>query len=132
MNDDNAPLTKKEFNEGLQKFAEDILKPTFDNLFEEIGGVKGRVGNLEICVDSLSTRLTSVEAGLTNVETRLISVETRLTRVESQMVTKEYLDDKLADMEGRVNSRFNTLVTILTEKEILRVRDVNRIRHSAI
>ena len=88
--------------------------PAFERVYEEIGGVESRLGSR-----------------IGGVESKVESLGTRLTRVESQMVTKEYLDDKLADMEGRVNVHFNTLETILTEKSILHDRDVHRIRHSA-
>ncbi len=34
------------------------------------------------------------------VKGELNKIDNRLTRVESQMVTKEYLDDKLSDLRG--------------------------------
>ena len=54
-----------------------------------------------------------------SVDRRFDAVETRLTRVESQMVTKSYLDDKLADegalMGGNVRET-NLKIHALTNK----------------
>lgn len=43
-----------------------------------------------------------------NVNPRFLAIENRLTGVEARMVTKEYLDEKL----GRVDGKMNMLVHI--------------------
>ncbi|MFA4873642.1 MAG: hypothetical protein WC659_07000 [Patescibacteria group bacterium] len=59
----------------------------------------------------------------------------RLGRIEATMVTKSYLDDKLADLEGHLISKLrkedeklNRLVELLANKSILAVEDVAFLR----
>ncbi len=59
----------------------------------------------------------------------------RLGRIEATMVTKSYLDDKLADLEGHLISKLrkedeklNRLVELLANKSILAMEDVAFLR----
>jgi predicted nuclease with TOPRIM domain len=54
-------------------------------------------------------RFDSLEGRFDTLEGRFDTLEGRVERVESQMVTKTYLDDKLADLRGDL--------TLLTHKE---------------
>src|SRR3989338_3397918 len=54
------------------------------------------------------------------------TLEERMTRIEAEMVTKSYLDDKLADLEGTVivrqrkeDHKVNLLIEFLKKKKIL-------------
>jgi hypothetical protein len=67
-------------------------------------------------------------------EKRMGNIENRLTKVESQMVTKEYLDDKLADLRGdlvvmmrKEDNKLKTLVEILQTKKIITKTDVSKV-----
>lgn len=58
-----------------------------DEMNTRFGALENRVGNLESRMNGLESRVGGIEG--------------RLIRIESQMVTKVYLDDKLADLRGR-------------------------------
>ena len=71
-------------------------------------------------------RFDDLGARIDGHDQRFESLETRLDRVESQMVTKEYLDDKLADLRGdllgvdkRQERRTDTFVDELVEKGLV-------------
>ena len=51
-------------------------------------------------IDAINVMSTHVDSRLAHVDSRLDKIEGRLTKVEATMVTKDYLDDKLADMKG--------------------------------
>lgn len=56
-------------------------------------------------VDERFDRIENTMAGIVTkeqFEQRLAGVEGRLTKIETTMVTKDYLDDKLADLRGDV------------------------------
>lgn len=81
--------------------------------------------------EEFDLRLGGVESRLDGVESRLDGVEQRLTKVEAVMVTKDYLDDKLADLKGdlivkqrKIESRIDTLVTMLSNRKVLEQTDV--------
>ena len=76
---------------------------------------------------------------LGKVEGRLGEVEGRLGHVENQMVTKDYLDNKLADLGSDIGRRINrqaeldksfrkTLIDILSSKSILQGVDIERLK----
>ena len=70
-----------------------------------------------------------------NVNPQFEDLRHRLDKVEATMVTKSYLDDKLADLEGSVITRqrkedqkVNLLIELLQRKSILVETDVKALR----
>jgi hypothetical protein len=57
------------------------------------------VSNHEI-LEALNAFASSVDNRFDCLETRMDKIELRLTKVETTMVTKGYLDDKLADLKS--------------------------------
>ena len=62
-------------------------------------------------------------------------VDARLGKVESQMVTKSYLDDKMAELEGGVivrqrkeDKKVNLLIELLQSKSVLAETDVKQLK----
>lgn len=62
-------------------------------------------------------------------------LHTRMDRLEVKMVTKDYLDDKLADMRGdytvkfkKLDNKVDELVDVLGKKTILTLKDKKRIK----
>lgn len=60
--------------------------------------------------------------------------ETRMNRVESQMVTKEYLDDKMADLRGdlvvmmrKEDNKLKTLLEILQSRKVITKVDATKV-----
>ena len=69
------------------------------------------------------------------IDEKFEKVDERLNKIENTMVTKEYLDRKLADLEGRLiliikrgEARFNLLLEILLEKKVINKKDVDKIQ----
>ncbi len=88
---------------------------------------------------NITPQFQGVNERLDKVENRLDKVESRLNGVESQMVTKTYLDDKPADLEGSVISRqrkedrkVNLLIQILENKKVLQETDVKQLHEFQI
>lgn len=84
--------------------------------------------------DQIETRLDHVETRLGRVETQLDHVETKLNSVSSQMVTKEYFDEKTADLRGDIqilirkeDRKFGALVEELLKQKILSEEAAKRI-----
>lgn len=80
--------------------------------------------------------LQAINSFANHVEGRFDAMDTRLTRVEALMVTKDYLDDKLADLKGdlvvltrREDEALGELVQTLYERETLTADDVARVNH---
>lgn len=77
----------------------------------------------------------NVTPGLDSLHNRLDKVDNRLDKIESQMVTKSYLDDKLADLEGTVvvrqrkeDQKVNLLIDLLRRKSVLEKADVDQLQ----
>ena len=68
------------------------------------------------------------------IDGRLDGIDGRLTKVETTMVTKDYLDDKLADLRGdlvvlmrKEDMKVKKLVDILKSRKLLTDKDVKQI-----
>ena len=60
------------------------------------------------------------------VDERFVSIEGRLSKIEANMVTKDYLDDRMLNMKGdmvvmmrKEDEKVKTLVQILQRKNLL-------------
>lgn len=117
---------KKSFgvtNDDIMEFLEDnmVMRGEFGELKGEVEGLKGEFGELKGEVKGLRTEFNEFRS----------DVSKRLTRVEATMVTKSYLDDKLADLKGdliekmrKQESKINTLIDLLAKRSILKKEDV--------
>ena len=106
-------LTKKEFGE---KFDELIttVKDGFDSVHEQV-----------------KSEISSVK---TELKSEISSVKSEVASIKSQMVTKDYLDEKLADLRGdlvvlvrKEDTKVMALIGALKEKKILDDMDVKKI-----
>ena len=68
------------------------------------------------------------------VEQRVTTIEQRVTKISATMVTKEYLDDKMADLRGdmvvlmrKEDTKLKKLVERLRTKNVLDDADVREI-----
>jgi predicted nucleic acid-binding Zn-ribbon protein len=126
--------TKTEILHAINTFATSVEK-RFDSVENRLSSVEDRLAGVEDRLAGVEGRLTGVEGRLTGVEGNLEKLGTRVSKIESQMVTKDYLDDKLADLRGDMVSAIHNLdrktdciVEVLEEKTIFNKNDASRIR----
>lgn len=79
--------------------------------------------------------LDGVDAQLKAVDERFDRVESDITVVKTTMVTKDYLDEKLADLKGdlilklrKTNEKLDFIVSLLRAHAVLSDDDLKRIR----
>ncbi len=77
----------KKLDAKFAKFEERIVPRIVDEVVGQVG---------EMIEENVLPQIETVRTGLE-------SVNTRLTRVEATMVTKDYLDEKLAPVNGKIN-----------------------------
>jgi chromosome segregation ATPase len=99
--------TKSEILQAINKFATNV-EENFTEVKQDIKDIKKRVTKLETKVESIETKVKSIEnkvgsleINVGSLETKVGSLDTTTTSIRAQMVTKSYLDDKLADMYGK-------------------------------
>lgn len=88
-------------------------------------------GEILTAINSFASHM---EERFNGVEGRLTSVEDRVRNMENNMVTKWYLDDKLADLKRelvpaikRVNIKADTLTGILGHKQVISSSEVQTV-----
>lgn len=109
---------------------------TLDNLAEMVQtGFEEMNDKMDTGFGLVNGRLDRVEGRLDRVEGRLDRVEDRLDYLESTVVTKDYLDDKLADLHGKLvtlvrreDDKVNVLVDTLGGHGVLPAADAARVR----
>lgn len=85
----------------IANLAETILKPSFDDIDRKFKIVDDRF-------ESVDERFDAIEQQLDLHGQRFEAIETRLDHIESEMVTKDYLDEKLTDLRGEFKLKFRT------------------------
>lgn len=115
----SSHVTTEQFNAGIQRvteqFQSDMKAGIRDAIEQSQAATQAAMqeilevihvfsDNMDRRFEGVETRLTSVEVELTGVKNRLTNIEEDLTHVKAtvktQMVTKDYLDEKLWDLQG--------------------------------
>ena len=85
--------------------------------------------------DGVDKRFDGVDKRLDGVDKRLDEFHVRLRTVENTMVTKSYLDEKLADLKGdlivklrKTNEKLDFIVSLLRARAIFSDEDLRRIK----
>ncbi len=77
--------SKQDILEAIRSFAEQV-----DRRFD---GIDGRL-------DGIDGRLDGIDGRLDGIDGRLNGIDFEISSIKNQMVTKSYLDDKLANLKG--------------------------------
>ena len=108
----------------------EILKAVGD-LSEKTDTILEAIGHFS---DKTEERFDAVDKRFEGVDKRFEGVEKRLDRIESNMVTKDYLDDKLSDLHGdltvlirKEDHKLAHLVNILETRKVISPQDANAI-----
>ena|SRR3989338_5539156 len=79
-------------------------------------------------------RFDGIDKRFVGIDKRFEKIEGDISTIKSTMVTKDYLDDKLADLRGdlvvmmrKEDTKVRMLIDILHEKKLLNEQDRNRI-----
>jgi len=83
-----------------------ITKAGFDETRKDRVKIRGEVDDLAMAVksgfDGVDKRFDKVDVRIDKIDKRIDKIDKRLIHTEAMMVTKDYLDDKLADLKGDV------------------------------
>lgn len=88
--------------------------------------------------DHTEEQFTSIKTNINRLqettEKRFDGLESRVTKIEANMVTKDYLDDKLADLKGdlivlirKEDTKLAALVEVLKERKVIDDDDIRKI-----
>ncbi len=94
-------ITNKELYELITRFAKSTDQK-FDLIAGEIVGIHGKIGGIEGEIGGIKEEMRDMKGDIFEMKGELRVIDTRLSRVEALMVTKDYLDDKLSDLQGRM------------------------------
>jgi len=101
-------------------------KTQIEEVLEIVSFIKDHAASHED-VNRLETRMDSLEI-------RMESLETRVDSLGAKVVTKDYLDDKLADLRGdlvvlmrKEDVKVRTLVEIMLGKQLLSKEEANKV-----
>jgi predicted transcriptional regulator len=119
---------KKMENKKEKKFSAMDDEPFIDFLVEKFGKIDKKF-------EQVDERFERVDEKFEQIDKRLEKLEGRVGNVENQMVTKSFMTDKLADLEGTLigkvrkqDSKVNLLVDILLDKKVLNTQDLKQLK----
>ena len=76
--------------------------------------------------EKMDEKFDKVDKRFENIDKRFDGIDKRFDKIESSMVTKDYLDEKLADLRGdlvvlmrKEDAKLKTLVEILRKNKII-------------
>ncbi|MFA5130017.1 MAG: hypothetical protein WC477_03810 [Patescibacteria group bacterium] len=98
---------KQEILEAIQAFAEQV---------------DHRLNNLESDVGTMKSDMGTMKSDMGTMKSEMGSMKFEITSIKSQMVTKDYLDDKLADLKSELiilTRKENTKLSVLVEELVV-------------
>lgn len=100
-----------------------ILNNKVDKLTENVNNLTSAVTDVLEAVNEFSTK---VDEKFVKVDEKFIEVGKRFDKIEATMVTKDYLDNKLADLRGdlvvltrKEDTKVGRLIEILKKHKII-------------
>ena len=113
-------------------------EPTISDVLEAVNNFSTRVDErfdrIEGRLDGVEGRLDRVDGRFDKVDERFGSLESDVAHIKNVMVTKEDLDDKLADLRGdmvvltrKEDAKLKVLVEILKIKKVLTPEEVQQV-----
>jgi uncharacterized protein YoxC len=110
----------KKFSEEIQTNIKTDLKEYIDQKTDDI------LDTMNTFATDVENRFQTIDQRFQGIEKRLQNVETDTQSMKSQMVTKDYLDNKLADLRGdlvlltrKEDKKVTAVVEMLYDKKIL-------------
>ncbi len=99
---------------------EELVNPQFDKVWERF--------------DSIDKRFEKIDKRFEKIEQRIGNLEGRVGHLENGMVTKQYLDDRLADFRAdmtetdkKQEEKLNSMVAILSENKTITLAHATRL-----
>ena len=118
----------EEHSDGIKSLKEDV-----GVLKEDVGTLKAKAEEHSNDIKFLKENFTSMQESIAFV-TETAATHDDIRRLEAKMVTKEYLDDKIADVRGgliamtrKEDARVNTFVETLEQKKVLSKKEADKI-----
>jgi predicted nucleic acid-binding Zn-ribbon protein len=118
--------SNQEILEAINIFA-DHTEKRFKNLESDMSSVKSEMS-------SMKSEMSSVKSDVISIKSEMSSMKSEIKSIKSQMVTKDYLDDKLADLHGdlvvlarKEDKKLLSLVHILKNKKVISEADTKMI-----
>lgn len=126
-------IVKESVDEVIAPFALSV-KEQFDHIDDRFDGLEKRMDNLEVKVDNLEVRFDNLEVKVDNLKVKVDKLDNRVGKLESGMVTKDYLDEKIADLKGDLivkgrqeSQRTDKIVQVLSENKLLNTKQANEL-----
>ncbi|MFH0780074.1 MAG: hypothetical protein V1928_04450 [Parcubacteria group bacterium] len=89
---------------------------------------------INVFADKTEQRFDKIESDVSELKHDVSDLKTDVTEIRSKMVTKEYLDDKLADLRGdlvvlmrKEDTKLKTLVEILCQRNVISKEEMNQV-----
>ena len=124
--DESIANLSKKTDESILKLAEktDVLADEVDALTEKTDEILEAVGHFS----------NKTEERFNALEGRFDKLDGRVTKIEANMVTKDYLDEKLTDLKGdltvlmrKEDKKLVALISVLETRKVISAEDANMI-----
>jgi len=136
----NQQPTNQDILTAINTFATDTehrfqnLESDVKTLKSDMTIVKSELGSVQSDISSMKSELGSVQSDIGSMKSELGSVQSDIGSMKSQMVTKDYLDEKLSDLRGdlvvlvrKEDRKLNALVGVLKEKSVITAGEAQQV-----
>ena len=111
--------------------------PSLKDVYEQIR----LVVNTAATKDELQKMAEKIDERFEKIDERFEKLETKVTKVQSEMVTKEYLDNKLDDVKAEIGGRIlrhaehenkfkHELVSAMKRNSLLNIKELKRLEQT--
>ena len=126
MSDKNHQATIEDVLDAVNNFAS-VTEGKFAEIKSEMTDMKSEMTDMK-------SEMTDMKSEMTDMKSEMKEMRFDITKMGSTMVTKDYLDDKMADLRGdlvvltrKEDTKLRALVDILKEKSVLNIEEAKKI-----
>ncbi len=120
-------VVREEVHQVVSDLMEHNILPHFDVIHKELTEVKSDVGTLKSDVGTLKSDVGTLKSDVG-------TLKSDVAMIKATMVTKDFLEDRLADFKvslktgaQTINTKLNRMTQILHKKNMLTVLEINQI-----
>lgn len=119
-------------DERFVQFMESRDDKLVEFITDQLGGIKEEIGGIHEKIGGLKQDVSELKHDVSELKQDVGELKQDMRNVKTTMITKSYLDDKIADLRVENNEKVYETANILKEKKVFDDKDIMRVKKAGV